>query len=155
MPQQIGRRGSVLLASGLAAGVGVHGGPAMAQPVQAGRRSSIVGTWALTVQFEDGLQNPTLISFDQSGTVVETNALTRSTGLGEWSRISGAHFRYVFWEQIFNAENQLESHVRVSHDLKLSRSGQHYQGDGIGEIFDLDWRPVVTVRTAIWARRLS
>lgn len=149
----ITRRTSVALFSGATAGALLTGnGRAEAKSAHLDR---LIGTWALTVEFDDGLQNPTLISFDTAGAVVETNALTRSTGLGTWSRSSSSRFSYVFWEQIFDAADQLQSHVRVSHDLKVAHDGTTYEGEGIGDIFDLSWQPVASVHTKFTARRLT
>jgi hypothetical protein len=141
--------------SGAVAGVAVATAtPATAK--QGGRvPAGLVGAWALTVEFEEGLKNPTLISFDASGALVETNALTRSTGLGSWSRTASSKYHYVFWEQIFDDANQLQSHVRVSHQLTIAEDGDTYRGEGTGEIFDLDWQPTLTVRTTITARGLT
>lgn len=165
MNSMISRRRSMALVSGTATGVvlATAATSAASAPTQADRdesrrslegRRALIGTWALTVKFEDGLENPTLISFDKAGALVETNALTRSTGLGTWKHISSARYHYVFWEQIFDENSNLQSHVRVSHDLKVSKSGNSYHGDGTGEIFDLDWQPTITVTTKITARRL-
>jgi hypothetical protein len=141
--------------SGAVAGMAVAtAAPASAKEGDQGR-AGLVGTWALTVEFEDGLKNPTLISFDASGALVETNALTRSTGLGSWRRTGSSKYHYVFWEQIFDDANKLQSHVRVSHHLKIARYGDTYKGDGTGEIFDLNWQPTLTVHTTITARRLT
>jgi hypothetical protein len=118
-------------------------------------KGSLAGTWDLTVRFPDGLENSTLIQFASGGSLVETNALTRSTGLGAWKRESKKRYTYRFWEHIFDEAGKLTSHVRVEHEVTLGKGGATYKGTGVGYVYDLDWKFVEKVDTTLTARRLS
>jgi len=152
--QTINRRGALGLGlAGTAAIVGVAAAaPAAASPAN---NTSLVGTWALGVKFPDGTVNPTLISFDSAGSVVETNALTRSTGLGAWQHGSGIQFSCLWWEQFFDADNALQSHIRVEHHITLERGRDRYHGSGKGDVYDLNWNLVNTIATTFTAKRLN
>lgn len=152
--QPINRRGALGLGlAGTAAIVGVAAaGPALATSPN---NQGLVGTWALSVKFPDGTVNPTLISFDSTGSVTETNALTRSTGLGTWRHSSGMQFSCLWWEQFFDANNALQSHIRVEHQVALERSRDSYRGSGKGDVYDLNWNLVNTIMTTFTAKRLN
>jgi len=154
--QNLSRRQSIALAAGgaVAGAVGIAGAASADAPPQS-RGKGLSGTWALGVRFPDGTVNPTVISFDSSGSLVETNALTRSTGLGSWVHDSGERFSYVFWEQFFDAQNVLQSHIRVEHHLNIDASGGAYAGEGKGDVYDLSWNVVATIPTTFTAKRLA
>ena len=149
-------RRSVLAA---AAGAGVLGLTAQSAHATGVHEDSpsdprLVGTWNLTVRFPSGLENPTLIAFSSVGSLVETNALTRSTGLGSW-RKHREGFSYRFWEQLFDANDQLTNLVRVDHTVAIAREGTSYTGSGIGYVYDLDGALSSTVATELAAIRLG
>lgn len=148
------RRRALALLGGGALGVAVAQGQGSAVASSRHRGAPLVGTWDLTVRFPDGLENPTLIQFSSSGSLVETNALTRSTGLGEWRRESVKRYSYRFWEHIFDSDGTLTNFVRVAHEVSLERSGDTFTGSGVGLVYDLDRNLVQTVDTSLQARRL-
>lgn len=155
---QIGRRATIGLLAGTALGAAMLGRPDVASADQGRHRDEFAGsTWSMIVRFPDGLENPTYIQFSKAGEVVETNALTRSMGLGEWKRArrGPSRYEYFFWEQIFDENNALTSVVRVAHDVTVRDSGSRLDGDGIGTVYDLAGTEVAEVATVITATRLG
>lgn len=145
--------GALAMAGGLL-GSAMLAGSASAEGVPQDRLA-LIGMWEIIVEFPDGTKNPTLILFTQNGSVVETNALTKATGLGEWTHVEGRQFDYVFWEQFFDENNTLVSNIRVHHMPVLSDDGLSFDAEGEGTIFDLEGKQIGEVATKITGRRLS
>lgn len=145
---------AIALAGGALGAIGFSRSAAAASDLPQDRLA-IIGMWEIIVKFPDGLENPTLILFSESGSVVETNALTKATGVGEWHHLGGRKFDYVFWEQFFDKDNKHVSNIRVQHTLTVSADGESYTAEGVGTIFDLTGKEVTEVATTIEGRRLS
>jgi hypothetical protein len=151
----IPRRGALALLGGGVVGLAAAQQSEAASRRHRGSRWSLAGTWDLMVRFPDGLENPTLIQFSPPGSLVETNALTRSTGLGDWKRESKKRYTYRFWEHIFDEAGALTNYVRVEHEVRVSKDGATYAGTGVGYVYDLDWKLTQKVDTTLAARRLT
>lgn len=151
----IGRRATIGVLAGAAIGAVGVGQAGVASADNGSSRSDFAGsTWSMIVRFPNGLENPTYIQFSKTGEVIETNALTRSMGLGEWRKSGRSRYEYFFWEQIFDANNALTSVVRVSHSVTVNGQG-HFEGDGIGTVYDLTGAQIAEVATVITADRLT
>jgi hypothetical protein len=68
--------------------------------------ASIVGTWNVQVSPDGQTPFPALLTFNQGGTLVETESDAPGTGLGSWEQIDTDRFALSFKTFIFSGTGQ-------------------------------------------------
>jgi hypothetical protein len=82
--------------------------------------ATIVGTWDVRVSPDGEAPFAALLTFNQGGTLVETESDGPGTGLGSWTEVGPDRFAIAFKTFIFSAAGQGNGAVAVRSVLTLS-----------------------------------
>ena len=135
--------------------------PLLTRADQTNEKRKLTGNWMVTVTRVNPLpgQAPiflSLVTYFEDGNLLQEGSDTpiRSTGRGNWDRIRHQQFTQSFVFFRFDAARAYLGTRVVTSTITLSRDGNEYQADSVGQNFDTSGNLLTTSQTTEVGQRL-
>ena len=136
------------------------GASRLAVTAQNGQAADIVGAWFVNVT--PTMQSPFvgLITFNDDGNAIETNALTlasslESPGHGQWIQVKHRRYALTFVNLEVNPDGSFAGTGRVRSQIQLEPGGDEWRGTFEVDIFDPDGNVLFTDSGTVSGTRIA